>query len=63
MNLLQTLFIESLGLEYPFKLGKIKHQELDGKTSSVTFTIEIDKTIDQANFIRNILLMKRVGNI
>lgn len=50
MNLLQTLFIESLGLEYPFKLGKIKHQELDGKTSSVTFTIEIDKDYRPSKF-------------
>jgi len=50
MNLLQTLFIESLGLEYPFKLGKIEHQELDGKTSSVTFTIEIDKDYRPSKF-------------
>lgn len=50
MDLLQALFIESLGLEYPFTLGKIDHQELDGKTSSVTFTIEIDKEYRPSKF-------------
>lgn len=50
MDLLQTLFIDSLGLEYPFSLGKIDHQELDGKTSSVTFTIEIDKDYRPSKF-------------
>jgi transposase len=42
MDLLHALFIESLDLEYPFKLEKVDQQTLEGKTTSITFTIEID---------------------
>ena len=50
MDILHSLVIESLGLEYPFRIGKIDHETLDGKTSSVTFTIEIDKDYRPSKF-------------
>lgn len=50
MDLLHTLFIESLDLKPPFSLGKVSKEDLDGKTSSVTFTIEIDKAYRPSKF-------------
>lgn len=50
MDQLHALFIESLGLDYPFKLGSVDQQMLDGKTSGITFTIEIDKDYRPSKF-------------
>lgn len=50
MDKLEALFIESLGLEYLFCLGEVDRQELNKKTSSITFTIEIDKLYRPSRF-------------
>lgn len=50
MDLLQALFIESLDLGHPFSLGAIEKEVLDGKTSSITFTVEIDSDYRPSKF-------------
>lgn len=50
MDQLHALFVESLGLEYPFSLARVDRQEQDEKTSSITFTIEIDKSYRPSKF-------------
>ena len=50
MDQLHALFIESLDLSHPFSLGAVEKEDLDGKTSSITFIIEIDSSYRPSKF-------------
>lgn len=50
MDQLHALFVESLGLEYPFSLDEVDKQTEEGKTSSITFTIKVDPAYRPSKF-------------
>lgn len=50
MDQLHSIFIESLGISPPFKVGEVIQDRLEGKTTSITFTIEIDPTYRPSKF-------------